>query len=24
MHGEDFAEFYNAWSQGRKPDWKGR
>jgi enoyl-CoA hydratase/carnithine racemase len=24
MHGEDFAEFYNAWTEGRKPDWKGR
>jgi enoyl-CoA hydratase/carnithine racemase len=24
MHGEDFGEFYAAWSQGRKPDWKGR
>jgi enoyl-CoA hydratase/carnithine racemase len=24
MHGHDFAEFYNAWSEGRKPDWKGR
>jgi enoyl-CoA hydratase/carnithine racemase len=24
MHGQDFAEFYEAWSEGRKPDWKGR
>ena len=24
MKGEDFSEFYAAWSEGRKPDWKGR
>jgi enoyl-CoA hydratase/carnithine racemase len=24
MHSEDFAEFYDAWSEGRKPEWKGR
>jgi enoyl-CoA hydratase/carnithine racemase len=24
MHSDDFAEFYEAWSEGRKPDWKGR
>lgn len=24
MKGEDFSEFYAAWSDGRKPDWKGR
>ena len=24
MKGEDFREFYAAWSEGRKPDWKGR
>jgi enoyl-CoA hydratase/carnithine racemase len=24
MKSEDFAEFYKAWSEGRKPDWKGR
>ncbi len=24
MHSEDFAEFYKAWSEGRKPDWRGR
>jgi enoyl-CoA hydratase/carnithine racemase len=24
MHSEDFAEFYRAWSEGRKPDWRGR
>ena len=24
MHSEDFGEFYRAWSEGRKPDWKGR
>jgi enoyl-CoA hydratase/carnithine racemase len=24
MHSQDFAEFYKAWSEGRKPDWKGR
>lgn len=24
MKSEDFAEFYAAWSEGRKPDWKGR
>ena len=24
MHSDDFAEFYKAWSEGRKPDWRGR
>jgi enoyl-CoA hydratase/carnithine racemase len=24
MESDDFAEFYAAWSEGRKPDWKGR
>jgi enoyl-CoA hydratase/carnithine racemase len=24
MQSDDFAEFYEAWSEGRKPDWKGR
>jgi enoyl-CoA hydratase/carnithine racemase len=24
MHSDDFGEFYKAWSEGRKPDWKGR
>ncbi len=24
MHSDDFAEFYDAWSEGRKPDWTGR
>ncbi len=24
MKSEDFAEFYAAWSEGRKPDWRGR
>jgi enoyl-CoA hydratase/carnithine racemase len=24
MKSEDFAEFYTAWSEGRKPAWKGR
>ena len=24
MHSDDFTEFYEAWSEGRKPDWKGR
>jgi enoyl-CoA hydratase/carnithine racemase len=24
MESDDFAEFYDAWSQGRKPEWKGR
>ena len=24
MKSEDFAEFYNAWSDGRKPTWRGR
>jgi enoyl-CoA hydratase/carnithine racemase len=24
MGSDDFAEFYAAWSEGRKPDWKGR
>ena len=24
MHSDDFAEFYDAWSEGRKPEWKGR
>jgi hypothetical protein len=24
MKSDDFAEFYAAWSEGRKPDWKGR
>jgi enoyl-CoA hydratase/carnithine racemase len=24
MHSDDFAEFYEAWSEGRKPQWKGR
>jgi enoyl-CoA hydratase/carnithine racemase len=23
MHSDDFHEFYAAWSDGRKPDWKG-
>jgi len=23
MHSDDFHEFYAAWSEGRKPDWKG-
>lgn len=23
MHSDDFREFYAAWSEGRKPDWKG-
>ena len=24
MKSDDFGEFYAAWSEGRKPDWKGR
>ncbi len=24
MRSDDFAEFYEAWSEGRKPNWKGR
>jgi hypothetical protein len=24
MKSEDFTEFYNAWHEGRKPDWRGR
>jgi enoyl-CoA hydratase/carnithine racemase len=24
MKSEDFNEFYNAWHEGRKPDWRGR
>jgi enoyl-CoA hydratase/carnithine racemase len=24
MQSDDFDEFYAAWSEGRKPDWKGR
>jgi enoyl-CoA hydratase/carnithine racemase len=24
MKSEDFSEFYNAWHEGRKPDWRGR
>ena len=24
MKSEDFAEFYNAWHEGRKPEWRGR
>ena len=24
MKSEDFAEFYRAWSEGRKPRWRGR
>ncbi len=24
MQSDDFGEFYAAWSDGRKPDWKGR
>jgi enoyl-CoA hydratase/carnithine racemase len=24
MQAEDFTEFYEAWRDGRKPDWKGR
>jgi enoyl-CoA hydratase/carnithine racemase len=24
MHSEDWAEFYEAWSERRKPDWSGR
>jgi enoyl-CoA hydratase/carnithine racemase len=24
MHSEDFEEFYEAWSEGRRPDWAGR
>ena len=24
MGSEDFAEFYRAWSEGRKPEWSGR
>ena len=23
MHSNDFAEFYAAWSEGRRPDWSG-
>ncbi len=24
MKSEDFTEFYNAWHEGREPDWRGR
>jgi enoyl-CoA hydratase/carnithine racemase len=24
MESDDFAEFYDAWSEGRKPEWRGR
>jgi enoyl-CoA hydratase/carnithine racemase len=24
MQSEDFGEFYGAWSEGRKPEWRGR
>jgi enoyl-CoA hydratase/carnithine racemase len=24
MHSDDFEEFYRAWEDGRKPEWKGR
>jgi hypothetical protein len=24
MKSDDFAEFYRAWSDGRKPEWSGR
>jgi hypothetical protein len=24
MNSDDFVEFYNAWHDGRKPEWKGR
>jgi enoyl-CoA hydratase/carnithine racemase len=24
MHSEDWAEFYDAWSERRKPSWSGR
>jgi enoyl-CoA hydratase/carnithine racemase len=24
MNSDDFAEFYRAWSEGRKPEWSGR
>jgi hypothetical protein len=24
MKSDDFNEFYNAWHEGRKPDWRGR
>jgi enoyl-CoA hydratase/carnithine racemase len=24
MKSDDFTEFYNAWHEGRKPDWRGR
>jgi enoyl-CoA hydratase/carnithine racemase len=24
MQSDDFAEFYEAWTEGRKPNWKGR
>jgi enoyl-CoA hydratase/carnithine racemase len=24
MKSEDFTEFYTAWHEGRKPDWRGR
>ena len=24
MKSDDFAEFYGAWSEGRKPEWSGR
>ena len=24
MHSHDWHEFYNAWSEGRKPAWTGR
>jgi enoyl-CoA hydratase/carnithine racemase len=24
MHSEDFEEFYAAWSDGRRPEWRGR
>ena len=23
MQSDDFAEFYNAWSEGRRPEWRG-
>ena len=24
MQSDDFEEFYGAWSEGRRPEWKGR
>ena len=24
MQSEDFEEFFQAWSEGRKPEWQGR